>query len=79
MRRPILALCALSGILLVVLAVSQARLAGQAKPGAIPPMPVPADNPQAEAKIKLGAQLYFEPRLSGDNTISCATWRSSRR
>jgi cytochrome c peroxidase len=73
MRRPTLALCVLSGIFLVVLAVSQTRLAAQAKPGAIPPMPVPADNLQAEAKIKLGAQLYFEPRLSGDNTISCAT------
>jgi cytochrome c peroxidase len=39
----------------------------------LPPVPVPADNPQTEAKIKLGAQLYFEPRLSADNTISCAT------
>ena len=36
-------------------------------------MPVPADNPQTEAKIKLGQQLYFDGRLSADGKISCAT------
>lgn len=38
-----------------------------------PPLPIPADNPQTDAKIRLGAQLYFDTRLSADNTISCAT------
>ena len=38
-----------------------------------PPVPVPADNPQTDAKIRLGAQLYFDTRLSADHTISCAT------
>lgn len=42
-------------------------------PGLRPPVPVPADNPQTDAKIRLGAQLYFETRLSADNTVSCAT------
>ena len=32
-----------------------------------------ANNPQTAAKIELGKQLYFEPRLSGNNWISCAT------
>jgi cytochrome c peroxidase len=41
--------------------------------GLVPPVPVPADNPQTDAKIRLGAQLYFDTRLSADNTISCAT------
>lgn len=40
---------------------------------ALPPLSVPADNPQTEAKAALGAQLYFDPRLSADGTISCAT------
>ena len=31
----------------------------------------PADNPLTVAKVKLGKQLYFDPRLSSDNTISC--------
>jgi len=36
-------------------------------------MPIPADNPQTEAKISLGKQLYFDGRLSADGKISCAT------
>jgi len=35
--------------------------------------PVPAINPQSSAKILLGKKLYFDTRLSKDNTISCAT------
>ncbi len=33
--------------------------------------PVPADNPITAAKIELGKQLFFDPRLSVDGTISC--------
>ena len=39
----------------------------------LPPLVVPANNPQTAAKIELGKQLYFDPRLSGNNWISCAT------
>ena len=31
------------------------------------------ENPLTRAKIELGRQLYFDTRLSKDNTISCAT------
>jgi hypothetical protein len=41
--------------------------------GPLPPMPIPADNPQTDAKIKLGRQLYFDGRLSANDEISCAT------
>jgi cytochrome c peroxidase len=34
---------------------------------------VPEDNPITPAKIELGKLLYFDPRLSVDGTISCAT------
>jgi cytochrome c peroxidase len=34
---------------------------------------IPEDNPLGEAKIALGKMLYFDPRLSKDNTISCAS------
>ncbi len=30
-------------------------------------------NPMTQAKIELGRQLYFDPRLSADSTISCAS------
>ncbi len=32
-----------------------------------------AENPLTKAKIELGRQLYFDTRLSSDNTISCAS------
>ncbi len=34
---------------------------------------IPDDNPITRAKIELGRQLYFDPRLSIDSTISCAS------
>ncbi len=37
------------------------------------PIPVPPHNPLTEAKGRLGRQLFFDPILSADSTISCAT------
>ena len=34
---------------------------------------ISADNPCTPAKVELGRQLYFDPRLSKDSTVSCAT------
>jgi cytochrome c peroxidase len=36
-------------------------------------VPIPADNPQTADKVALGKLLFFDPRLSGPNTIACAT------
>lgn len=33
--------------------------------------PAPADNPTTAAKVALGKQLFFDPRLSIDGTVSC--------
>ncbi|MFM9069082.1 MAG: cytochrome-c peroxidase, partial [Planctomycetota bacterium] len=33
----------------------------------------PEDNPLTRAKIELGRQLYFDPRLSADGKVSCAS------
>ncbi len=39
---------------------------------ALPAKPVvPANNPMSSAKTELGKQLYFDPRLSVDGTVSC--------
>ena len=35
--------------------------------------PVPKNNPQTLEKIELGKMLFFDRRLSGDGTMSCAT------
>ncbi|MSR21951.1 MAG: c-type cytochrome [Gemmatimonadetes bacterium] len=34
-------------------------------------VPIPATNPMTEAKIALGQQLFFEPRMSVDGSRSC--------
>ncbi len=34
---------------------------------------IPADNPLTPEKVALGKMLYFDPRISSDGTISCAT------
>jgi cytochrome c peroxidase len=36
-------------------------------------VPAPGDNPTTPEKVALGKQLFFDPRLSGDNTMSCST------
>lgn len=40
------------------------------------PVQFPKDNPYTPEKAELGRLLYFDPRLSGDNTVSCATCHS---
>lgn len=39
----------------------------------LPPPPSPADNPTTPDKVALGKTLFFDRRLSGDGTMSCAT------
>lgn len=41
--------------------------------------PAPADNPTTPEKIALGKQLFFDPRLSGGNTLSCASCHQPSR
>jgi cytochrome c peroxidase len=36
-------------------------------------VPAPKDNPTTQEKVALGKLLFFDPRLSGNNKISCAT------
>ena len=50
-----------------------AQILGPQRLGPLPPVLAPPNNPQSSAKIMLGKQLYFDTRLSKDNTISCAT------
>ena len=45
----------------------------QDPPLGLPSVPVPADNPLTRAKIELGRKLFFDRRLSINDTLSCAT------
>ncbi len=42
-------------------------------PLGIPKPKVPADNPMSAAKVELGRRLFYDKRLSGNQTYSCAT------
>lgn len=35
--------------------------------------PIPRDNPQTPDKVALGRKLFFDPALSADGTVSCAS------
>jgi cytochrome c peroxidase len=70
-------------VTLAAAVVAVAHTASQSPPTlranpALPPVAVPADNPQTDAKAALGRQLFFDPRLSADNTIGCATCHDPR-
>ena len=39
----------------------------------LPPPPSPPENPTTPEKVALGKKLFFDRRLSGDGTMSCAT------
>lgn len=42
-------------------------------PMGFPTPVVPPDNPMTWEKVELGRQLFHDPRLSGDGSVSCAT------
>jgi cytochrome c peroxidase len=44
----------------------------RAPPLGLPPVPVPNDNPITDLKVELGRKLFYDRRLSHNNTISCA-------
>jgi cytochrome c peroxidase len=48
-------------------------------PLGLKPVPVPADNPLTPEKVELGKLLYFDPRLSCDDTVSCASCHDPKK
>jgi cytochrome c peroxidase len=39
----------------------------------LPPVPIPAGNPPTAETIALGRRLFYDPKLSADNTLSCSS------
>lgn len=48
-------------------------------PKGLPEMDIPDDNPLTKEKIELGKQLFFDPRLSEDETVSCASCHDPKK
>ena len=87
MKRPtVLAVCGFSGLILVLAIIACGRALPEPQPvqldlplGLDPNLVyIPADNPLTDQKIALGKQLFFDKRLSADNTVACATCHSPR-
>ncbi len=66
---PALAVCVVT---MAAAVVSAGGKNGVPPLAALGPPPIPADNEQTPEKIELGKLLYFDNRLSGDASISCA-------
>ena len=47
-------------------------------PLGLPPVPIPPDNPPTPETIALGRRLYYDPILSSDGTVSCASCHDPR-
>jgi cytochrome c peroxidase len=67
----VLPLAAAVAILAVAWRTDSAKPASAA--AVLGPVPIPADNPQTPDKVALGKLLFFDPRLSGPNTVACGT------
>ncbi len=65
--------------LLSTLAISNLHAADQKAPRGLPAVKSPADNPYSAEKVELGKQLYFDTRLSSDNTVSCASCHDPKK
>lgn len=68
--RRLLTFCVLCGLALGLMVAARAIAE---VPRGLKKVRYPRDNQPSEAKITLGKQLYFDPRLSIDNSISCAS------
>lgn len=77
LRRAVSALATL--LTLVAAGAAFAQDGVPAVPKGLPAIQHPKENPLTAAKIELGKQLYFDPRLSRDNTVSCATCHSPEK
>lgn len=47
-------------------------------PLGLPPVPIPGDNPPTAAAIDLGRRLFYDKRLSKDNSLACASCHDPR-
>jgi cytochrome c peroxidase len=73
-RRPLVAVVPLAVCLALLVAVCSGQSSEPTSvDGVLGKMPIPAGNPQTPEKIELGKLLFFDPHLSGNNAIACAT------
>ncbi len=65
--------------LCAILIIAPSAVTAQDVPLGLKSLKKVKDNPQTDAKIELGKQLYFDKRLSSDNTVSCASCHDPKK
>ena len=55
------------------------RPSGGLAAGCLPPVPIPADNPQTPEKIALGDKLFNDKRFSATGEVTCATCHEPKK
>lgn len=70
---------ALPTVVIALLACTASAADVPAIPLGLKPLRIPEDNPLTPEKIELGKQLFFDPRLSCDDTTSCATCHDPKK
>ena len=73
MKRTLVLIAALVAAILVITWLMREPAWDWQLPPNLPPPQVPADNPMNAAKVELGRWLFYETRLSGNETMSCAS------
>ena len=73
MKRTLVLIAALVAAILVITWLMREPAWDWQLPLNLPPPQVPADNPMNAAKAELGRWLFYETRLSGNETMSCAS------
>ena len=64
-----------AAVLAVGLSMSGTAVVAEEVPklGPLGPPPIPPDNPNTPAKVELGKMLFWDTRITGDASLSCAT------
>lgn len=73
MRIAVMVLVPLAAALLAAAASIPAAAPATPALATLPPVPVPAHNPMSASKVELGRMLFFDARLSGNGSTSCAS------
>ena len=78
--RPYSTFIVLSTLLLYGMFAPRSVLAEDAKPPrGLSAVPIPKENSSSAEKIELGKQLYFDKRLSADDTVACASCHDPKK
>jgi cytochrome c peroxidase len=77
MKRTLFGLLVAAGLAATV--VLAADTATAKPPLGLPPVPIPADNPQTPEKIALGDKLFDDKRFSSTGLVACATCHDAKK